>query len=106
MHLEMIQTDMIELLENSIDIVKFQAGKKNLELFLDIDPALPRFAATDPVRLKQILANLLGNAVKFTEKGEVELKVTYEALAASKGRLSFFVRDTGIGITEEQQKIL
>ena len=106
MDLEMIQTDMIELLENSIDIVRFQAGKKNLELFLDIDPALPRFAATDPVRLKQILANLLGNAVKFTENGEVELKVTYEALAASKGRLSFFVRDTGIGITEEKQKIL
>ncbi len=104
LYLEMIKTDMIELLENSADIIKYSAGKKNLELMLHIDPAMPRFAVTDPIRLKQILANLLGNAVKFTEKGEVELKVIYKPLSDGKGRLSFFVRDTGIGIAEEQQR--
>ena len=103
LHLEMIKTDLIELLENSVDIVKFAAGKKGLELLLHIDPAMPRFAVTDPIRLKQILANLLGNAVKFTEKGEVELKVGYDPLDDVKGRISFFIRDTGIGISEEQK---
>ncbi len=103
LHLERIKTDMIELLENSMDIVKFDAGKKDIELLLHIDTAMPRFAVTDPIRLKQILANLLGNAVKFTEKGEVELKVRYGPLANGKGELSFSVRDTGIGITEEQK---
>jgi signal transduction histidine kinase len=100
LHLEMIKIDMVELLENCFDIVKFAAGQKNIELLLYIDPAMPRFAVTDPIRLKQILANLLGNAVKFTEKGEVEMKLTYERLDDGMGKLSFFVRDTGIGITE------
>jgi PAS domain S-box-containing protein len=106
LHLEMIKTDMIELLEESVDIIKFQAGQKSLELLLHIDPAMPRYAVTDPVRLKQILANLLGNAVKFTENGDVELKVDFEKMADGKGKLSFFVRDTGIGITEEQKSKL
>ncbi|MDI6402482.1 response regulator, partial [Balneolaceae bacterium ANBcel3] len=106
LYLEMIKTDMIELLENSVDIVKYQAGQKDLELLLHIDQSMPRFAVTDPIRLKQILANLLGNAVKFTKKGEVELKVQYEALEDGKGKLSFYVRDTGIGITEEQKSKL
>jgi PAS domain S-box-containing protein len=103
LHLEMIKTDMIELLENSVDIVKYSSGKKGLELLLNIDPSLPRFAVTDPIRLKQILANLLGNAVKFTESGEVELKVIYEKLDENQGKISFFVRDTGIGITAAQK---
>ncbi len=106
MELEIIKIDLIELLENSIDIVKFTADKKNLELLLNIDPNLPRFALTDPIRLKQVLANLLSNAVKFTEKGEVELKIKYSKNENGKDKLSFFVRDTGIGISEEQQKKL
>ncbi len=106
LHLEMIKTDMIELLVNSVDIVNYQAGQKNLELLLHIDQSMPRFALTDPIRLKQVLANLLGNAVKFTAKGEVELKVDYKALEEGKGKFSFFVRDTGIGISEEQRSKL
>jgi PAS domain S-box-containing protein len=102
LHLESIRTDLVTLLEESIDIVKFQAATKNLELLMDIDPAMPRFASTDPVRLKQVLTNLLSNAVKFTEKGEVELKVRYEDRTHGRGALSFDVRDTGIGITDEQ----
>jgi PAS domain S-box-containing protein len=78
LELEAIKTDMVELFENSADIVKLTAVKKNLEILLDLDPSMPRFARVDPTRLKQILANLMSNAIKFTEKGEVELKVRYK----------------------------
>ncbi len=106
MSLECIKTDMIELLENSMDIIKYSAGKKRLETLLSIDLKMPRFATIDPVRLKQIFANLLSNAVKFTEKGEIELKVIYEAQENNLGKFRFFVRDTGIGINETQQEKL
>ncbi|AGX87831.1 signal transduction histidine kinase [Candidatus Symbiobacter mobilis CR] len=103
MSLEIINTDMIELLDHSVDLVKYSANKKNLEVLLDIDPAMPRFAMVDPIRIQQILANLLGNAVKFTEEGEVELQVLYTQLEGTQGRFRFAVRDTGIGITETQK---
>jgi PAS domain S-box-containing protein len=103
LELEAVKTDMLGLLENSIDIVKFSAADKAIELLLDIDPTMPRFAYIDAIRTKQILANLLGNAVKFTQKGEVALKVVYHALEGNQGKLSISVRDTGIGITEEQR---
>ncbi len=101
--LEIIKTDMIELLNNSLDIMKFAAADKGLELLLDVDPAMPRFASVDPIRLKQLLVNLLGNAVKFSQQGEVELKVGFEALDDKQGKLSISVRDTGIGISDEQK---
>jgi signal transduction histidine kinase len=64
---------------------------------------MPRFVHTDPVRLKQVLVNLLTNAVKFTEKGEVELSAGFSATGPDRGRFRFAVRDTGIGISAEQQ---
>ena len=103
LELEVIKTDMVQLLENSIDIVKFSAANKELELLLDIDPAMPRFAHVDSIRITQILANILSNAIKFTHKGEVLLKAVYHALEDNQGTLSFSVRDTGVGITEEQK---
>jgi PAS domain S-box-containing protein len=103
LELEVIKTDMVELLENSIDIVKFTSADKAFELLLDIDPSMPRFAHIDAIRIQQILANLLSNAVKFTQKGEVALKAVYQALDDKQGKLSIFVRDTGIGITEDQK---
>jgi len=74
--LEIIQTDIIDLIEQTADLIKYPASKKGLEFLLNIDPAIPRFAKVDPVRVRQILANLLSNAVKFTEKGEIELKAS------------------------------
>ncbi|SIQ07634.1 Type IV pili methyl-accepting chemotaxis transducer N-term [Alkalispirochaeta americana] len=106
LELETVKTDMIELLENSVDIVKLAAGKKNLEVLLNIDLTMPRFALVDPVRLKQILANLLGNAVKFTKEGEVELKVGFQKMDHGRGQIFFSVRDTGIGISDTQQEKL
>ena len=106
MNLEINKTDMIDLVGRSIDLIKYVATKKDLEILLDIDPKMPRFADVDTVRLKQILANLLGNAVKFTEKGEVELKVEYEKSDENYGKLKFCVRDTGIGISPDQKEKL
>lgn len=106
MELEFIKTDMNELLENSVNIIRFSAQNKGLNVKLTVDSNMPGYANVDPVRLKQILANLLSNAVKFTETGEVELKVVFEQLDNSQGRFSFFVSDTGIGITETQKEKL
>jgi len=104
--LDIIKSDMLQLFEDTIDIVKFAASEKDIELLLDIDPKMPRFAFVDAIRLKQILSNLLGNAVKFTLAGEVELKISYQALDGNNGKLSISVRDTGIGINTEQQSRL
>lgn len=101
--LDITKSDMVQLFEDSIDIVKFAAAEKNIELLLDIDPSMPRYADIDAIRLKQILANLLGNAVKFTLEGEVELKIKYQEVDGYNGKLSLSVRDTGIGINKEQQ---
>lgn len=104
--LEFIEHDIYEIANSSIDIIKFQASQKLLELILNIPPNLPRIMLLDPIRLKQVLINLLSNAVKFTEEGEVELKIQFEKKSDSHGVLTFEVRDTGIGISDEQQKKL
>lgn len=106
MNLESVKTDMIELLEDSIDIIKYAAGKKSLEVLLSFHSDIPRFAMTDPIRLKQVFANLLSNATKFTEKGEIELRVIYEPMEGKRGKFTFLVRDTGIGISEAQKEKL
>jgi len=106
LELEIIQCDIVELMEQTADIIKYHAGQKHLELLLSISPEMPRLAEVDPVRLKQILINLLSNAVKFTEHGEVELKVEFAPLDPTRGRFTFTVRDTGIGITPEQRRRL
>ncbi len=100
------ETDIIETAEQVCDIVKYQASQKNIELLLNIGPDIPRYGLTDPIRLKQILVNLISNAIKFTEKGEVELSVKYEEKKQKKGTFTFSVRDTGIGISAEDQKKL
>jgi len=106
MEIDRIKTDIIDLSELTTDIVKYHASEKGLELLLNIQLNVPRFAVTDPTRLKQILVNLLGNAVKFTETGEVELKITFDKIDDLSGKFNFSVRDTGIGINYEQQKYL
>jgi CheY-like chemotaxis protein len=98
------KTDLLEMGSQVIDMIKYQAHKKELEMLLNIAPNVPRFAWADPIRLRQILVNLLGNAVKFTELGEVELQI--EALpdpAPGQSKVRFSVRDTGIGIDPKNQ---
>lgn len=104
--LDPIKTDIIELIEQAADIVKYHAAKKDIELILNIPEDIPRFVTVDPIRLKQILVNLLSNAVKFTEFGEVEIKLSFAVKNEAKGEFCFSVIDTGIGISKEQQKRL
>ncbi len=103
----MVKTDLIDLCNQTINIISFQAFKKNLELLLNIGNDIPRFIVTDQVMLRQVLINLMGNAVKFTATGEVELKIELlEQKSSSLAMIRFAVRDTGIGIQiENQQKI-
>ena len=106
MELDFIKTDLIELAEQTSDIIKYHASQKGLELLLNLQIDLPRFILADSTRLKQILINLLGNAIKFTGDGEVELKITFEIIDETSGEFTFSVRDTGIGINKDQQKKL
>ncbi len=94
--------DLYELCSQATDIITYQVQRKGLEMLLNISPELPRFIWTDAVRLKQILVNLLGNSAKFTDKGEIELKI--EPLASTDGEttIRFEVRDTGIGIKADK----
>jgi PAS domain S-box-containing protein len=103
LELDILRTDIFELAEQAVDIIKFNSSRKDIELLLDIAPEVPRYALFDSIRLKQILVNLLGNAVKFTSSGEVELKVEFEPIDTITGKYRFSVRDTGIGITEVQK---
>ena len=106
LELDIVETDIVELLNQTIDIVKYTAANKGLELLLTIQPDLPQKAMLDSLRVNQILINLLSNAIKFTEKGEVEIKIGYTILSDDRIRYQFSVRDTGIGITEEQRQRL
>jgi PAS domain S-box-containing protein len=106
MELDVVKTDILELLESSVDVLKIHAEKKNIQMLLQFQNSIPRYAWVDPVRLKQILANLMGNALKFTHKGKVEIVVSFEPTESDLGTYKFEVRDTGIGISEEQKSKL
>ena len=97
--------DIHDICSQAADLITYQAQNKGLEMLLNLQADLPRFVYTDPVRLKQILVNLLGNAVKFTELGEIELKIKMQGpLNQQYVTLRFEVRDTGIGIKSDMQE--
>lgn len=99
--LENIDVDLDDLLRESLGFVADAARKKDLEIICHVDPLAPQFILGDPVRMKQILANLLTNAVKFTEKGEIVLQVVCDDISCPARSLHFSVSDTGIGIAPE-----
>jgi PAS domain S-box-containing protein len=101
--LEKIDFHLKATLEESIDLVSARAREKGLELCCDIADDVPLELRGDPGRVRQILTNLLANAVKFTEHGEVEAGVTCEKRDGGTVTLRFVVRDTGIGISEEER---
>ncbi|WP_137939327.1 response regulator [Chitinivorax sp. B] len=91
------------------DIVKsmgLRAQEKGLEMICDIDPALPRRLIGDPGRLRQILNNLIGNAIKFTEHGEIVLDIMVDDHQPNHLQVKFSVRDTGIGIPKQKQQLI
>jgi|GEM_PF-1704344 len=102
MVLEVADFDLTEVLRHVATVTAGRAQDKGLEYLLDVAPEVPRALRGDAGRLGQVLVNLMGNAVKFTDRGEVRLSVRVLADDARGLRLQFSVRDTGIGIAPEQ----
>lgn len=106
LELDLEKCNIYEIAAHAADTVAYQVQTKGLEMLLHLSSNLPSFIYCDALRLKQILINLLGNASKFTEKGEIELKIELLSNQQDMVVIRFTVRDTGIGIkTEKQTKI-
>lgn len=98
LELELRETNLRACIEETIDLFGALAAEKHVDLTYRIDDDCPTTCVTDPTRLRQVLANLIGNAVKFTSHGDVSIRLTVE-----EDLLHFFVRDSGIGIPPELQ---
>ena len=98
--------DLRTTLETAVELLALRAGKAGLELSCRIEPDVPTFLKGDPARLRQILTNLVGNALKFTHHGEVAIRIQVASNSDHAVTLRFEVRDTGIGIPEEKQALL
>jgi signal transduction histidine kinase/CheY-like chemotaxis protein len=94
--------DLYELIESVVQITSEQAKRKGLELLLDIDPKIPTKLKADSIRYRQMLTNLLGNAVKFTMQGEILIRLSMVSLEGNDICIQTEVKDTGIGISEAQ----
>ena len=107
-HLELaaVDFDLPHLLEEILDGLSLRAAEKGLELAHLVDPGVPERVRGDPGRLRQVLINLAGNAVKFTERGEVVVHAQLDAADAGGWQLRFRITDTGIGVPAEQREAI
>ncbi len=106
MLIEHIPFRLDDTLQRLADVSLLKAGERGLELLFDVAPGVPDALVGDPLRLNQVLLNLVGNAIKFTEQGEVTLTVSTISRSDTTAELHFEVSDTGIGMSEEQQQRL
>ena len=104
--IESINFNIKSVLDSAANVTAIRASEKHLELIFHVDSNVPSHLIGDPFRLGQILLNLINNAIKFTERGEVVLSITVSEWRESNVEISFSVRDTGIGLTPEQQSRL
>ena len=102
LELEAIDFDLSEVLDKAIEILAMRANEKGLELACHLAPDVPCSLVGDPHRLNQILINLIGNALKFTDKGSVVVRIANDPDAAVPGILRFSVSDTGIGVPQDK----
>jgi signal transduction histidine kinase/CheY-like chemotaxis protein/HPt (histidine-containing phosphotransfer) domain-containing protein len=100
--LEYIEVNLLNTIEQVTSLMKNAADRRNLKLSYRIDRDVPQTVRGDPIRLRQILTNLVSNAVKFTEHGEVSVELSNRQSSRTEVELMFAVRDTGIGMTQEQ----
>lgn len=101
--LENIPFEFQETLEEVVSLQATSAHEKGLELTLKVDPKIPAGLVGDPLRIQQVLTNLVGNSIKFTERGNIDISVELRSQKEDAVELQFMVRDTGIGISERQQ---
>jgi signal transduction histidine kinase/DNA-binding response OmpR family regulator len=104
--LDPIEFNLRDHLGQAMKTIGVRAHQKNLELAYFVPPELPDFFVGDPVRLRQVILNLVGNAIKFTDQGEVVLRVEAESQDQDGVTLHFAVKDTGIGIPPDKQKLI
>ncbi|MCP4350057.1 MAG: response regulator [Desulfobacterales bacterium] len=105
LNIQEIDFNLHSVIESALGVVKFQADEKHLEIISDIDKNIPEQLAGDPDRLRQVIVNLLKNAVKFTESGKIEIKASYPHNPQPSVKhmiLKFLIKDTGIGIPENK----
>ncbi|MDA8256199.1 MAG: response regulator [Betaproteobacteria bacterium] len=102
LEIERFPFDLRRCLEEAMDLISAEAGEKNINLAYFLDDSVPASLVGDVTRLRQVLVNLLSNAIKFTHRGEVVITVSGTALDDRRHEISFAVRDTGIGIAEDQ----
>jgi PAS domain S-box-containing protein len=104
LELDRIPFALRDALEDTLRVLAVRAPQKGIELALDVPPEVPDRLIGDPERLRRIFVNLVGNAIKFTEKGEVVVRAELEWLSGDTTSIHFSVTDTGIGISHEQQQ--
>jgi len=102
MVMEAIPFDLHAVLAKVTDLLYLRARSKNIQLLVDFQRGLPRMVVGDPLRLRQIIINLVGNAIKFTERGTVVVRVLGMTMGATQARLFFAVEDTGVGIPADK----
>jgi len=103
LELEIVDLDLAHVVRGTVELLKETATSKGLELDASIDPDVPVLLRGDRGRIRQVLINLLGNAIKFTAHGEVRLRVSLERQSQETASLRFRITDTGIGINPETQ---
>ena len=104
--LDPICFNLQDSLEEAVKTLALRAHEKGLELICNVAPDVPEYVIGDSIRIRQVILNLLGNAIKFTQQGEVELEARLESQDSEGLMLHFIVRDTGIGIPVEAQKTI
>jgi len=106
LELDSVEFSLEEVLDNVANLFIVRAEEQGLEIFFQIAPDVPPTLIGDPLRLGQVMNNLVGNAVKFTEKGSIHILIEFVAIAAGRATLRFAVRDTGIGMRREEAERL
>jgi signal transduction histidine kinase/DNA-binding response OmpR family regulator/HPt (histidine-containing phosphotransfer) domain-containing protein len=100
--LELVDFQLYQLFDKLADLFSDQAASRNIELMIGVEPGIPMALRGDPLRLEQVFINLLGNAIKFTDQGDIFVHATLDSESAKSVRILFSVSDTGVGIGEEQ----
>ena len=106
LQLDPVTFNLSDIVEETTKMLALKADQKDLELTCEMGRDVPDYVVGDPTRLRQVLVNLLSNAIKFTDRGEVGLEVITESSESGKLVLLFKVRDTGIGISQEKQRLI
>lgn len=104
--IQMNPLDINTIVNEVVTLFNITARQKQLDITTHMEPDIPKILYGDPIRLRQVLSNLIGNAVKFTEKGGIHVSVKKEPLSGEKIKLLFSVKDTGVGIPKDKQGVL